>query len=71
MYTSLAKYKENCFHVCQIESLSGPRKARHPETDASVLEYFKHFPVTREALMSDAEAFIWNCNIPFVLSSAV
>jgi hypothetical protein len=52
------------------KSPSGPRKARNPEADACVLEYFKDlrnkgFPVIREALMSKAKERARNSNIPF------
>jgi hypothetical protein len=46
-------------------SFSGPRKGRNPESDASVLEYFKRLLVTREALMSNAEECVRNNNLPF------
>jgi hypothetical protein len=50
--------------------LSGPRKGRNSETDASVLEYLKDLrnkalPVTGEALMSKAKEYSRNSNMPF------
>jgi hypothetical protein len=48
-----------------MESLfSGPMKGRNPEIDASVLEYFKDYEITREALMSKAKECARNSNIP-------
>jgi hypothetical protein len=48
-------------------------KGRNPETDASVLEYFKDLwnkglPVTRKDLMSKAKKYARNSNISFKAS---
>jgi hypothetical protein len=42
MCTSFAKYKNKTIFMSDKQSLSGPKKGRNPETDASVLEYFKN-----------------------------
>jgi hypothetical protein len=65
--------KQNCCHVCQIESLSLDQGKGDSETDASVFEYFKdqgnrELAERREALMSRATEWARNSNIPFKAS---
>jgi hypothetical protein len=43
---------------------SGPRKGRNPKIDASVLEYFKDYKITRGSLNVKSKKCARNSNIP-------